>query len=204
MTRNKKIVFVNNYRDEEKGRKALSNVARCTGQTPELVEHDAPNLAELVTTLEPSLMLLSGSEFLLSKSRTKERFRQEMDLVRKAEFPVLGICFGHQLIGTAFGTGMTDLGQMVRRFENVNVLNHNPLFENLPSTISVAASHRQVLDRVPEGFVRLAQSATSDIEAISHRSLPIFGLQFHPERADETHPHGQILLRNMVQLSGSA
>jgi GMP synthase-like glutamine amidotransferase len=204
MTRNKKIVFVNNYRDREKGRKALGNVARCTGQTPVLVEYDAPNLAELVTTLEPSLMLLSGSEFLLSKPRTKERFRQEMELVRKAEFPVLGICFGHQLIGTAFGTGMSDLGQMVRRFENVNVLDHNPLFENLPTTISVAASHRQVLDRVPEGFARLAQSATSDIEAIGHMSLPIFGLQFHPERADDAHPHGQILLRNMVQLSDSA
>src|SRR6266581_2904853 len=181
MTRNKKIVFVNNYRDREKGRKAFSNIARCTGQTPVLVEHDAPSMAELVTAMDPSLMLVSG-----------------------AEFPVLGICFGHQLIGTAFGTGMTDLGQMVRRFENVNVLDHHPLFENLPSTISVAASHRQVLDRVPDGFTRLAQSATSDIEAIGHKSLSIFGVQFHPERADDIHPHGQILLRNMVQLSNSA
>ncbi len=194
MTRNKKIVFVNNYRDKEKGRKAFSNIARCTGQTPVLLEHDAPNLAELVTAMDPSLMLLSGSEFLLSKPGTKEKFRHEMELVRGAEFPVLGICFA----------GMTDLGQMVRRFENVNVLDHNPLFENLPSTISVAASHRQVLDRVPDGFTRLAQSATSDIEAIGHKSLSIFGVQFHPERSDETHPHGQTLLRNMVQLSNSA
>ena len=204
MTSNKRIVFVNNYRDVERGRNALSNVARCTGQTPILVEHDASNLVDLVTTIEPSLMLLSGSEFLLSKPGTRQRFKQEMELVSKATFPVLGICFGHQLIGTAFGTGMVDLGQMIRRFENVNVLDHNALFENLPSTISVAASHRQVLDRVPDGFARLAQSATSDIEAIGHKSLPIFGLQFHPERADEIHPHGRTLLRNMVHLSKAA
>ena len=204
MTRNKKIVLVNNYRDGEKGRKALSNIARCTDQTPMLVEHDTANLAELVTAMQPSLVLLSGSEFLLSKPGTKQRFKQEMELVSKADFPVLGICFGHQLIGTAFGTGMTDLGQMVRRFEDVNIVDHNPLFENLPSTISVAASHRQVLDRVPDGFARLAHSATSDIEAIGHKSLPIYGLQFHPERADDAHPHGQILLRNMVHFSDSA
>ncbi len=204
MRRDKKIVFVNNYRDKEKGRKALSNIARCIGQSPVLVEHDTSNLAELVTSLDPSLMLLSGSEFLLSKTGTQEKFRQEIELVKKADFPVIGICFGHQLIGTAFGTGMTDLGQMVRRYENVEVLDHHPLFENLPATISVAASHRQVLDRVPDGFTRLAQSATSEIEAIGHKSFPIIGVQFHPERSDETHPHGQILLRNMLHLSDSA
>jgi len=204
MTRDKKIVFVNNYRDKERGRKAHSNVAKCIGQTPLLIEHDAPDLAELVTELQPSCMLLSGSEFLLNKPGTKERFRHEMELVRQADFPILGICFGHQLIGTAFGTGMTDLGQMVRRYEDVSVLAHHPLFENLPVTISVAASHRQVLDRVPEGFTRLAQSITSEIEAVAHKSLPIFGVQFHPERSDEAHPHGQTLLRNMVQLSESA
>src|SRR5215467_14064625 len=199
----KKIVFVNNYRDREKGKKAHANVARCIGQQLTLVEHDAQGLVDTVNDLVPSLVMLSGSEYLLSKPRTRERFEEEIRLVRNAQFPVLGICFGHQLIGTAFGTGMTDIGQMVRRFESVNVLDQSRLFENLPPTISVAASHRQVIDRVPEGFSRLAHSATSEIEAIGNRSRSIYGLQFHPERADEKHPHGEILLRNMVRLATS-
>lgn len=203
MTRKQKLVLVDNYRDKEKGRKALLNLTKCTGHSLAMVDHHTQNLAEIVTGMEPSLVFLSGSEYLLSKTETRERFRQEIELVREAPLPILGICFGHQLIGTAFGTGMIDLGQMIRRFEPVNVLDHSPLFEGLPSTITVAESHRQVLDRVPEGFTRLAQSPTSRIEAICHESRPIYGLQFHPERADENHPHGQTLLQNIVKLSNA-
>ena len=204
MTRKQKLVFVDNYMDKEKGQKAFHNLSRCIGQTLTIVEYDTRNLAEVVTGMEPSVLFLSGSEYLLSRPGTRERFREEIELVREAPFPILGICFGHQLIGTSFGTGMIDLGQRVRRFEPVNILDHNPLFESLPSTITVAESHQQVLDKVPERFIRLAQSSTTEIEAICHRSLPIYGLQFHPERADENHPHGQTLLRNMVQLSKPA
>src|SRR5712692_2341302 len=189
-----RLVLVNNYRDREKGQKALRNLARCTGQPLEMVEHGTHNLAEKIRDLNPTLGVLSGSEYLLSRPGTKEAFREEIDLVRKAQFPILGICFGHQLIGAAFGVGMSDLGHTVRRFEPVNILDHHPLFNGLPSTITVAESHRQALDNVPEGFLRLAESATSRVEVICHQSLPIYGLQFHPERADEDHPDGQTLL----------
>ncbi len=204
MTRKPRLVLVNNYRDREKGQKALHNLSRCTGQPLDIVEHGTRDLAQTLTGLEPTLVFLSGSEYLLSRPGTREGFREEIELVRKAPFPILGICYGHQLIGTAFGTGMSELGHTVRRFEPVSILDHHPLFNGLPSTITVAESHRQVLDRVPEGFLRLAQSATSSVEAICHKSLPIYGLQFHPERADEDHPHGQTLLRSMVQIAEAA
>ncbi len=204
MTRKRRLVLVDNYRDREKGQKALRNLARCTGETLSVVDHRTRDLSETLARMEPSLVFLSGSEYLLSRPGTQERFREEIELARKAPFPILGICFGHQLIGTAFGAGMVDLGQMIRRFEPVNVLDHSPLFDSLPSIITVAESHRQALDKIPEGFTCLANSSTSEIEAICHKSLPIYGLQFHPERADETHPHGQTLLRNVVKLASAA
>ncbi len=204
MTRKPRLVLVNNYKDREKGQKALSNLARCTGQSLEMVEHGARDLGERLAELEPSLVFLSGSEYLLSRPGTRERFREEIELVRECPFPILGICFGHQLIGRAFGVGMSDLGQMVHRFEPVNLLDHHPLFDGLPTTITVAESHRQALDSVPEGFLLLARSATSSIEAICHESLPVYGLQFHPERADEDHPHGQRIIQNLVGLSETA
>jgi GMP synthase (glutamine-hydrolysing) len=154
--------------------------------------------------MEPDLVFLSGSSHLLTRPETLRHFQEQIDLVNKAAFPVLGICFGHQLIGTAFGSGMSDLGLMVRRFEQVNVLDHHPVFDGLQRDIIVAESHRQVLTRVPAGFRRLARSTTSNIEAICHETRPIYGFQFHPERADENHPHGQILIRNLITLAGRA
>jgi GMP synthase-like glutamine amidotransferase len=204
MTRKPVLVFVNNYKDREKGRKALSNIARCTGHPLQMIDHAIPNLAEKVSDLEPDLVFLSGSEHLLSRPTTKQAFQGEIDLVKNPAFPILGICFGHQLIGIAYGTEMSDMGLMVRRFEPVTVLDHHQIFDGLPSIITVAESHRQTLNEVPEGFLRLAFSASSNIEAICHESMPVYGLQFHPERSDEEHPHGRAIIRNLLNLAGQA
>lgn len=202
MTRKPVLVLVNNYKDREKGRKALRNIARCTSQPLQMIDHATPNLAEKLSDLEPDLVFLSGSEHLLSRPTTKEAFQGEIDMVKEPTFPILGICFGHQLIGMAFGTSMSDMGQMVRRFEPVTVLDHYQIFDGLPSVITVAESHRQTLNEVPEGFLRLAFSASSNIEAICHESMPVYGLQFHPERSDEEHPHGRTIIRNLLNLAG--
>ncbi len=122
-----------------------------------------------------------------------------MDLVRKAKFPILGICYGHQIIGSAFGTPTRDLGQMLRRYEKVSIVLNHPLFEGLPSDVVVAESHRQELTKVPDEFQHLAQSTTSKVEAIAHRSKPIYGVQFHPERSNDKHPHGRIILQNLLK-----
>ena len=122
-------------------------------------------------------------------------------MVRRASFPILGICYGHQLVGTAFGASMTDLGQMVRRFEDVKIIDHHPVFNGLPSRVQVAESHRQVLDQVPDGFVRLAESQTSHVEAMCHETRPIYGFQFHAERADDAHSHGRTILGNLLKLA---
>jgi len=127
-----------------------------------------------------------------------------MYLVRKARFPILGICYGHQIIGSAFGTPMRDIGQMLRGYEKVSVIRKHPLFDRLPSELVVAESHRQELAKVPDEFQHLAQSTTSKVEAIVHRSRPIYGVQFHPERSNENHPHGRIIIQNLLkQIRGS-
>ncbi len=204
MTPEMRLLLINNYKEQEKAQQTLNNLTRCAGQPIEMVHHSTPGLATKIPDMEPDLLFLSGSGHLLTRPETLKRFREQIDLVKKAAFPVLGICFGHQLIGTAFGSGMSNLGQMVRRFEQVNVLDHHPVFDGLPTDIIVAESHRQVLTRVPAGFQRLARSSTSNIEAIRHETRPIYGFQFHPERADENHPHGQILIRNLMKLAGKA
>jgi GMP synthase (glutamine-hydrolysing) len=199
-----KIVVVNNYKEAGQTERAVQNLERCTGQSTEKIDFNEPDLHRRVGELEPDLVILSGSSALLSKPRNQELFQPEIDLVRKATFPILGICYGHQIIGSAFNAPMRDLGQMLRGYEKVSVVRKHPLFDGLPSDLVVAESHRQELTKVPDEFQHLAQSTTSRVEAIAHRSKPIYGVQFHPERSNDEHPHGRTILQNLLkQIRGS-
>ena len=182
----------------------MQNLERCTGQSTEKIDFNERDLSRRVVEFEPDLVILTGSSALLSKPRNQELFQPEIDLVKEAKFPILGICYGHQIIGSAFGSPMRDLGQMVRGYEKVSVVRKHPLFDGLPSDLVVAESHRQELTKVPDEFQHLAQSTTSRVEAIAHRSKPIYGVQFHPERSNDEHPHGRMILQNLVkQIRGS-
>jgi GMP synthase (glutamine-hydrolysing) len=195
-----KIVVVNNYKETRQTERAVQNIEKCTGQSTEKIDFNEPDLHNKVVESEPDLVILTGSSALLSKPRTRELFQPEIDLVRKAKFPVLGICYGHQIIGSAFDVPMRDLGQMLRGYEKVSVVKKHPLFDGLPSELVVAESHRQELTKVPDGFHHLAQSTTSKVEAVVHRSKPIYGVQFHPERSNDEHPHGRMILQNLLKL----
>ena len=170
----------------------------------EKIDYKEPDLYDRVVGSGPDLIILTGSSALLSKPGTRDLFKPEIDLVRKAGFPILGICYGHQIIGSAFGAPMRDLGQMLRGYEKVSVVQKHQLFDGLPSDLVVAESHRQELTKVPDEFQHLAQSTTSKVEAIVHRSRPIYGVQFHPERSTDDHPHGRIIIQNLLkQIRGS-
>ena len=196
-----KIIVVNNYKDRAQTEKAVRNIERCTGQPTSTIDFKEVDLQKKVFEQDPDLVILTGSSALLSKPETRELFQPEMALVRESKFPVLGICYGHQIIGSAFGSTMRDLGQMLRRYDRVTVVKKHPIFDGLPANLLVAESHRQELNKVPDEFVHLAKSTTSKVEAMAHLSRPIYGVQFHPERSDDEHPHGRILLQNILKLT---
>jgi len=191
---------VNNYKQEEQIERTKQNIERSIQQETQRIDFHAPDLQKRVTESDPDLVILTGSSALLSKPATRKLFEAEMDLVRNASFPIIGICYGHQIIGSAFDAPMRDLGQMFRSYEQVRVVRDHPLFDGLPSEIMVAESHRQEVTRVPSGFHHLAQSSTSRVEAMAHKSKPIYGVQFHPERSSDEHPHGRMILQNVLKL----
>jgi len=194
-----KIVVVNNYKEPSQTDRAVLNIEKCVGQSIEKMDYKERDLPSKIVESEPDLVILTGSSALLSKPRTRELFQPEIDLVRSAKFPVLGICYGHQIIGSAFDAPMRDLGQTFRGYEKVSVVKKHPLFDGLPSDLVVSESHRQELTKVPNEFQHLAQSTTSKVEAMVHRSRPIYGLQFHPERSNDEHPDGRIILQNLLK-----
>ena len=194
------IVVVNNYKDPKQTEKAVQNIEKSLGQKTTTIDYKEPDLQNRVAEKNPDLVILTGSSALLSKPETRKLFQPEMTLVKESKFPILGICYGHQIIGSAFGSPMRDLGQMLRRYDHVNVVKKHPLFEGLPANLMVAESHRQELTRVPDEFDHLAKSTATKIEAMVHRTKQIYGVQFHPERSSEEHPHGKIILQNLLKL----
>ncbi len=199
-----KILVVNNYKEPEKARQALQNIALCTGEQPKMVERTIADLKDVVLQKDPDIVILTGSNFMLSKPDTRMVFQPEMNLVRETDLPFLGICFGHQLIGAAYGSQILDLGHNIREFKEVKLIAEDPLFVGLPGSIRVSESHRQALTRVPEGFRHLAESTTSKVEAMCHQKRPIYGVQFHPERSDQKHPHGRIIIQNFLKLAAKS
>ncbi len=111
--------------------------------------------------------------------------------------PVLGICYGVQLLAHFLG-GKVEKG--LRREYGKGTLNIRdrgcPLFRGLPRTLQVWNSHGDKLTRLPAGFRSVATTENSDYTAIEHRSRRLFGLQFHPEVVHT--PRGTEVLSNFV------
>lgn len=147
-------------------------------------------------------VVLSGSPEMLSERHVRDKYAQEIETIRRAEVSLLGICFGLQLIGCSFGSSVVKSGPMIREYVDTQVLRPDPLFSGLPSKIRVFESHEEVVRPLPKGFVLLAKSPTSPIAAVRHSSLPIVGLQFHPERNSSAAPHGDRVVANFVRNLG--
>jgi len=144
-------------------------------------------------------VVLSGSPDMLSEPRIQEKYSVEIEAIRETKVPLLGICFGLQLIGCAFGSKVVKNGPMIKEYVDTQVLRPDPLFFGLPSTIRVFESHEEVVEPLPEKFVLLAKSPSSPVAAARHSSLSIRGLQFHPERNSAAAPDGNTIVANFVK-----
>lgn len=95
--------------------------------------------------------------------------------------PVLGICYGHQLIarlcgGTVVAGNAREYGRATMR-----IMGASPLLEGVPSPTVVWMSHGDSVKRLPEGFVTIGTTADCAITAMANEKRRIYGLQFHPE-----------------------
>lgn len=129
------------------------------------------------------LIVLSGSS--LMQLRGNERtFQKEIDFISVRKTPLIGICFGCELVTEGFGGSLKRLPIPHKGIRTISVIDSG-LFGG-KKEISVYENHRWIIDTLPPDFNVLAESEQGP-EAIRHRSLPIWGLQFHPENfVDQT------------------
>jgi anthranilate synthase component 2 len=127
-----------------------------------------------------------------------------LELVQAAagKIPLLGVCLGHQAIGQAFG------GRVVRAqapmHGKVSSIRHKELgvFAGLPTPLHATRYHSLVVEResLPDCLEITAETDEGTIMGLQHRSLPVHGVQFHPESIASEHGHA--LLRNFLALAG--
>ena len=184
------------------------------------VEPDLRVVTEPFETITPEFVkILSPSHIILSgQSHPWDRYSAEslagiFFVIRSAPKPILGVCGGQQQIALAFGAPV-DLIERVapgdgyegafreRGFCDVKVDSQMGagIFSGLPETIKVWESHCDEVKSLPPDFVCTATNKVSDIQAMQHTSLPLFGVQFHPELFDEEHPDGRTILENFLKL----
>jgi GMP synthase (glutamine-hydrolysing) len=111
--------------------------------------------------------------------------------------PILGICYGMQLLGRYLG-GKVERGQKREYGKGVLTVSDHAcrLFKRLPTAFQVWNSHGDKLTRLPTGFRPMAVTENSGYAVIEHRRKNIFGLQFHPEVVHT--PRGKEILANFV------
>lgn len=121
----------------------------------------------------------------------------------KEKIPLLGICLGHQTIGQAFG------GKIVRTnplHGKTSTITHNAdgVFKDIPSPYSVTRYHSLVIEpeTCPADLTVTAQTEDNIIMAVEHKTLPIYGVQFHPESIATEHGHK--LIENFVALTSQS
>ncbi len=143
---------------------------------------------------------LSGAPDMLSKKSTQLKFHAEVEAIVKTKVPVLGVCFGHQMMALAFGSNVIEDGEHVLRFVKTNPVVEDPIFDGIPSPAMLLESRHEIVEALPESFRLLATSETSKIAAMKHSKRPLYGVQFHPERYSSESPDGFKVIGNFVRM----
>jgi anthranilate synthase/aminodeoxychorismate synthase-like glutamine amidotransferase len=117
------------------------------------------------------------------------------------KLPLLGVCLGHQAIGQAFGARVVKAQRIMHGKTSILTNQGQGIMQGLPATFKVARYHSLVLEphTLPEDLIvdAWSQEEPQEIMAIHHKTMPIWGVQYHPE-AIETE-FGHQVLRNFVQ-----
>jgi len=161
--------------------------------------NDALSVAD-VAALNPKGVVISPGP------RTPNEAGISVELIKQlgGKFPILGVCLGHQAIGQAFGGRIVHAGQVMHG--KVSRIRHTGkgVFRGLPDGFEATRYHSLVIakDSVPDCLEVTAwteddKGGMEEIMGVRHKTLPIEGVQFHPESILTQHGHD--LLRNFLQ-----
>ena len=171
------------------------------GQAVKVVRNDALTVAG-IRALKPSHIMISPGP------GTPDDAGVSLDVLRElaGEIPVFGVCLGHQAIGQAFGGKVIRAKQIMHG--KTSMIHHagKGVFADLPNPFEATRYHSLVVEQssLPDclevtAWTENADGSLDEIMGLRHRTLPIEGVQFHPESI--LTEHGHAMLRNFLSQS---
>ncbi|AZQ61368.1 GMP synthase [Flammeovirga pectinis] len=140
-------------------------------------------------------IIISGAPILLSKVDNAS-YIKKLAFLLDLNIPVLGICFGHQMLGILEG-GKVTLTTEAREKEVIHQLKPNDkIFTNIPQNSEFEEDHCESVS-LPNTFELLANSRSCNNEVMKHKTRLWYGVQFHPEVTDVV---GKLLIENWLNL----
>lgn len=171
-----------------------------------LMELGAEVRVERNDALSAGEALASGADaFLISPGPcTPDQAGISIDLVAAcadAEKPLLGVCLGHQSIGQYFG-GTVVRGGLMHGKTSPITHDNSGVFQGIPSPYNATRYHSLIVEDIPDCLIVNATAGDGSVMGFRHQSLPIHGVQFHPESIATEYGHD--LLANFMRLAGLA
>ncbi|WP_092514336.1 aminodeoxychorismate/anthranilate synthase component II [Afipia sp. GAS231] len=188
------IVIIDNYDS------FVFNIARYfreLGEATEVIRNDAVSVSELVD-LRPRAVVISPGPCTPSEAGISTAVVQELS----GRVPILGICLGHQCIGSVFGGCVARARRPMHGRSSYVTHDGRGLFKELPSPLCVGRYHSLVVELDESCAPHLtvtAWSSEGEIMALAHRHQPTYGVQFHPESI--LTQQGHTLLTNFLRLT---
>lgn len=165
------------------------------GAAVEVVRNDAISVGQAMTSGAKGYLISPGP-------CTPNEAGISLELVAacaNAGKPLLGVCLGHQAIGQAFG-GRVVRGHLMHGKTSPVEHDGSGVFTGLPSPFTATRYHSLVVENVPRTLTVNATSSDGAVMGFRHATLPIHGVQFHPESIATEHGHD--LLANFLTLAG--
>jgi anthranilate synthase/aminodeoxychorismate synthase-like glutamine amidotransferase len=148
--------------------------------------NDRTTVAEIADSAPAGILLSPGPG-------TPDDAGVTLDVLRElsGRFPVLGVCLGHQSIGQAFGGNVVRAPRLMHGKTSPIEHDGRGVFRGLPSPFQATRYHSLIIEEtsLPDVLEISARTAEGEIMAVRHRSLPVEGVQFHPESILTEHGH---------------
>ena len=167
------------------------------GQDVRVVRNDELPAAE-IAALAPSHIVISPGPCTPNEAGIS----LEVIKTYAGKIPILGVCLGHQAIGQAFGGKVVRAARVMHGKTSQISHDGKGLFTGLPNPFQATRYHSLLIERasVPDVLDVTAETAEKEIMAVRHKTLPVEGVQFHPESFLTT--SGKDLLRNFIERRG--
>ncbi|MCH5303864.1 MAG: aminodeoxychorismate/anthranilate synthase component II [Ruminococcus sp.] len=170
----------------------------CGSVTPDIkvVRNDALSIEE-IRKLNPSHIILSPGPGFPKDAGICESVIKEL----KGEYPILGVCLGHQAICEVFGAEITHAVKLMHgKSSDIMVDNNCEIFKDLPEVVTGARYHSLIAkrDTVPDCLKVTAVDEMGEVMAVMHKDYKIYGVQFHPESI--LTKDGLRMIRNFIEV----